>query len=632
MKKISIVITFSLFFSLLLALPISALPTEVWVDDGFTTFDATHFGTIQEGIDGVDGGGTVHVAAGTYTLSAQISITKNISLLGENQATTILDGNGSVRVIYTSGLDASTIIDTFTIQNGKAENGGGMYNYRSSLTVTNCTFTNNSSDHYGGGMHNSNSSPTVTNCTFSGNSTKDGGGMFNWCSTPTVKNCTFTNNSAIDNGGGMYDLNSSSTVSNCTFTNNSSDYNGGGMHNSNSSTTVSNCKFTSNMAKAGGGGMHNNGDSPIKVTNCTFTNNSSDRYGGGMCNGASTPMVTNCTFSGNTAWDGGGMYNWISSPTVTNCTFTNNSADYNGGGMYDSNSSTTVSNCKFTNNMAKVSGGGMHNENSSSKVTNCTFTNNSANYAGGAMYNKNSSPKVTNCTFSGNTASTFGGAMYNTNSSPKVTNCTFTNNSANYFGGAMYNTNSSPMVTNCIIWGNTPDAVSNSSSSSTPTITYSDVSGGYSGTGNIDADPLFADAAGEDLSLSTDSPCIDTGTDTSDVSYGGVTDDILTIFRPQGEAYDMGAYEFVDQGWSPIVMKPLVANALMGVNSIWECLIKELPDEVPENILPLLDGVQEHMENASMLSNPVYANGELNKAMALMKQVNEALDCGCYPV
>jgi hypothetical protein len=54
--------------------------------------------------------------------------------------------------------------------------------------------------------------------------------------------------------------------------------------------------------------------------------------GGGMYN-ESSPMVTNCTFSSNSAHYGGGMCNYYhSSPTVTNCTFSSNSADIGGAG------------------------------------------------------------------------------------------------------------------------------------------------------------------------------------------------------------------------------------------------------------------------------------------------------------
>ena len=47
-----------------------------------------------------------------------------------------------------------------------------MYNWNSSPTVTNCTFTNNPN----GAMYNSESSPTITNCTFTGNTADAGTG------------------------------------------------------------------------------------------------------------------------------------------------------------------------------------------------------------------------------------------------------------------------------------------------------------------------------------------------------------------------------------------------------------------------------------------------------------------------
>jgi hypothetical protein len=42
-------------------------------------------------------------------------------------------------------------------------------------------------------------------------------------------------------------------------------------------------------------------------------------------------------------------------------------------------------------------------------------------------------------------------------------------------------------------------------------VVYSDIEGGFSGEGNIDADPLFADSANGDYTLTTCSPAIDAG-------------------------------------------------------------------------------------------------------------------------
>jgi len=143
--------------------------------------------------------------------------------------------------------------------------------------------------------------------------------------------------------------------------------------------------------------------------------------------------------------------------------------------------------------------------------------------------------------------STYGGGMYNNGSSPMVTNCTFSGNSADY-GGGMENSSSSPTVTNSILWGDSPDEIYNSAVSS-PSVTYSDIQGGYTGTGNINADPLFVDPDGpdnipgnedDDYHLTAGSPCIDTGT-----SSGAPDTDLEGKPRPQGAGYDMGVYEFV---------------------------------------------------------------------------------------
>jgi parallel beta-helix repeat protein len=175
-------------------------------------------------------------------------------------------------------------------------------------------------------------------------------------------------------------------------------------------------------------------------------------------------------------------------------------------------------------------------DSSSASITNCTITGNTTEWGGAGIEFVNSSPTVTNCIISNNTATSNGGGIRcRLNSSPTITNCTISNNTAGGGGGGMYiQTNSSAAVTNSILWADAPEEIS--VETGTITVTYSDIQGGWEGIGNIDADPLFVGAG--DYHLTAGSPSIDAGT-----SDGAPAIDIEGTTRPQGNGYDMGAYE-----------------------------------------------------------------------------------------
>ncbi|HUW30400.1 MAG TPA: CARDB domain-containing protein, partial [Planctomycetota bacterium] len=126
---------------------------------------------------------------------------------------------------------------------------------------------------------------------------------------------------------------------------------------------------------------------------------------------------------------------------------------------------------------------------------------------GGAIAMTNSSPAIENCIITGNSATAAGGAIACDASAPSITNSTITGNSATAAGGAIAANNGSAVtIKNCIILGNTAPAgaqIALGSGSPTVSVTYSDVAGGQAGvavasgtlnwgTGNIDADPIFA--------------------------------------------------------------------------------------------------------------------------------------------
>lgn len=244
---------------------------------------------------------------------------------------------------------------------------------------------------------------------------------------------------------------------------------------------------------------------------------------------------------------GGGMAISNASPSLKNILFTENSGVY-GAGLYVYNGSPFLMDVTFDLNSSTYAGGGMVNYLCSPTLKNVTFSANSATDYGGGLDNYGSSPSLTNVTFSGNSAPTGGGLFNTEDSNPSLVNTTFKGNTATY-GGAIYNWFSDPTVVNSILWANTSDQIANGGDSA-PVVTYSDIQGGYSGTGNINQDPLLAALANnggqtQTHALLTGSPAIDAG----NPSTCPLTDQ-RGYFRPidgNGDMVarcDMGAYEY----------------------------------------------------------------------------------------
>jgi len=238
----------------------------------------------------------------------------------------------------------------------------------------------------------------------------------------------------------------------------------------------------------------------------------------------SNPNLLNLDIYKNDGWEqGGGLYNKNSDPILTNVKFRENRAylaGIGGAGMYNDASSPILTDVTFSRNIAgNYYGGGMVNVNGSNPyLTNVTFLANHAQ-SGAGMYNKDSNPFLTNVTFSENVASG-GGAIYNNNSNPSLTNVTIYKNRALLGSGLFNKNNSFPTLVNSIIWANideennTNEQIHNETS--TTTITYSIIDGGYTGMGNMDVDPLLQELsynAGltQSHALYLDSPAIDAG-------------------------------------------------------------------------------------------------------------------------
>lgn len=531
------VMTYQRFFCLLALL--FCLFTTVTAQAAYLQVPS-EYPTIQEGINASAPGDVVVLAGGTYTGPGN----KNLDFGGKditvrfndfNPYGCVIDCEGSGRgFIFQNGETAAAAVENITIQNADGYEGGGIVITNSSPTIFNCNFTGNKATR-GGGIYITNGSPTLSYCNFTGNQANGGGGIFSFESSPTISKCFFIQNQSISGGGLLSTGTGSPTLTQCNFYFNRADAaptqsggQGGAIYSVNGSDpTVTDCFFTENWATRSGGAIAMGGRSP-SFTDCHFTSNQSNGPGGGIDVSSGSPTFTNCTFFANRGSVGGGMVTYSTNSTLKGCAFTGNLASI-GGGLYLFQSNSTITNSTFTANLTGSGGGGM------------------ALYASGA--------NVTNTIFVANTTGSTGGGMLNTLSSATVTNCTFSGNQARSDGGGMYSQLAGNVtVINSILWGNIGGEVAGPNA---PTITYSNVQGGYSGIGNLSADPLFVrnpspgpdqnvGSGGDDdfgdLRLQTGSPCLDTGSNAALPLE--ITTDLDTNLRIVRDTVDQGAYEF----------------------------------------------------------------------------------------
>jgi len=121
-------------FSLVMAVPAMALPVTVWVDDtgpscptgpGSGT-QADPYCKIQDGINGVAAGGTVHVLAGTY--NENVDVNKSVTLVGAGASSTTVQAAASSDNVFDVTSNNVTI-DGFTVQGATGSDIAGIRNH-----------------------------------------------------------------------------------------------------------------------------------------------------------------------------------------------------------------------------------------------------------------------------------------------------------------------------------------------------------------------------------------------------------------------------------------------------------------------------------------------------------------------
>jgi len=266
---------------------------------------------------------------------------------------------------------------------------------------------------------------------------------------------------------------------------------GGAIYCFQSSPNISNNVVRNNTAVDDGGGIACRSHSSPTILNNLIVGNSAQMGGGINCYYHSNPQIVANTISGNSADEGGGVECSSADPVIGNNTISGNSASLAGG-------------------IACVSGGG--------KILNNTISGNS----GDGIFCYTSWPAIKDNIISCNSLD---GILCLVYASPLIIQNTI---SANLRCGVTCSDHSSPHITNSILWENGTSEIQTWSSS--PTVTYCDVRGGWHGQGNINADPLFVGPDREDYHLRWHSPCID----------AGVPDSL----DPDGTRSDIGAFYF----------------------------------------------------------------------------------------
>jgi predicted outer membrane repeat protein len=505
-------------------------------------------------------------------------------------------GEGAGGGAMANRRSSPTIVDCTFIDNGAVVNiltgarrGGAMFNDgnhgTAPVVIRRTSFTSNVAVDRGGAIYNTSSATDIRNCDFQTNEAfyLDGGAIANVDASPLhLGNCSFLRNLARSGrGGGVFNTGSAANIEGCFFSRNSSSVASG----------------------PGGGGVYSSSSGGVtRIERGVFENNTTGGIGGALFLAGATEVIGG-RYQDNFAGSGGaiGCTLFTANMSIRRASaasrvwFMNNNAHQDGGAIYIADffafaGAGTIENCDFTGNTAGRHGGGIWGH--ARLISDCWFVENTAENGGGYFAKGGRRGRIENSRFLGNTATLHGGSallvaemmlagpltlinceMYDnwTEHVPgglgtisvglplgpapvnvELINCTIAGN----VGGGLFLKNSQDStVANSILWDNDSNSITWELPSAPPTVTHSNVEGGWNGPGgnNISANPLFVDPATGDFMLSANSPCIDAG-DNAVVPVGIITDlagnpRFVSNGVPGNIAtatVDMGAYEFQD--------------------------------------------------------------------------------------
>ena len=301
-------------------------------------------------------GGAIYFAGTTCSISGS-------AFAGNNNGGYTVSGDGDGGAIYST--DQLTVSGCTFTENSDYANGGAIY-CSASLTLTGeNTFTDNTASKNGGAIYGSGSVTISGTNTFEGSNAAQNGGAIYCTNVLSVSGSSFSDNSSdtstSGDGGAIYSTDSAN-VANSSFTNSQSYQYGGAIYNS-GVLSIADSTFTGNGGVNNGGAIYNSSGSSLVITDSSFVDNSNDTLlnngGGGAIYNAGILSVSNSTFNGNDLANYGGAIFSNNALTVDDSTFFNNSVTVNGGAIYSASSGTiSISNSTISGNSAPDGIGG----------------------------------------------------------------------------------------------------------------------------------------------------------------------------------------------------------------------------------------------------------------------------------
>jgi signal transduction histidine kinase/DNA-binding response OmpR family regulator len=354
--------------------------------------------TIQEALNFCKRGDTVLVSPGTYYENLFWPKTFSICLISEQGPdSTVIDGGGKNTVITIDvDVDSLSAVNGFTIKNGKARIGAGVYCSSSQFRILHNKFEGNKAVIAGGGIacvYGSNA--TIKYNSFFDNSTEyteeqGGGGIYCNESSPWIGENKFFNNRAFVGAGVHCRRYSSPTIINNEFNNNEV-YNSCAAIccNLGSNPIIKNNLIRNNHGPFGGGGIGCYNESSPLIENNEITYNTTDLFGGGIDIWQnSSPIVRNNIIKFNSSYQGGGIrIHRDCNPEIIDCIISNNVSSNDGGGVYIREMCFPIfKNCAITDNKAGQNGGGLFSDDSDPTFENLVVRNNYTSQSGGGLY------------------------------------------------------------------------------------------------------------------------------------------------------------------------------------------------------------------------------------------------------